>query len=434
MAERVLLKIAVLSDFHIGAKKRSPREEDPFTQAKEAFEQAVQLGAEIILVSGDIFDRRTPSQEVWAKAMKILRHPLSESEGQVKLVDTIGKKKEDISPLALRGVPVIGIYGNHERRGRDLVDPIDTLEAAGLLIKLNQNALVLETSSEKIAIHGMGYVPEEETRNVIKIWNPKPVKDAYNILMIHQSLGQFTYEKEEKTILTPGDLPKGFDLYVSGHVHYKAKSEIHGKPLLFPGGTFRTQLLPVESEVPKGFYMIELNEEPSCEFIELKSVRDFFYVEKEFNGETISEVEEWINEKVKELLNKPRKNKEKKPLARLRLKGNLAKGDGREELNSEKLLEKYSNKLILHISKRELISPSLKEETQFLQDLRDQKIPLEEMTMKVLKSKLDEINYDNMFDVDTVYELLAENREDKALQRITETIDSLTRSETEEKE
>lgn len=272
------MKIAIISDFHLGSKAGSPREGDSFGQAREAFERALDLGAQLILVSGDIFDSRIPNQEVWSEAMRIISLASEKENQEITLSETIGKEESEITALPLRGTPVIATHGNHERRGKGFVDSIDALESAGLLIKLHHNTIVLNTPEGKVAVHGMGYVPERHAKDVLDKWNPKPVEDAVNILMVHQSLGRFTYSSGEDSTLQPADLVKGFDFYISGHVHYKAESEIYDRPLIFPGSTIRTQLLPIEAETPKGFYMIDLeNGQLDYEFVELESARDFFY-------------------------------------------------------------------------------------------------------------------------------------------------------------
>lgn len=427
------MRIAALSDFHLGAKERSPREKDTIIQAREALERAIELDSDIILISGDIFDQRTPSQELWAEAMRILRLPKSSIETQVELSDIIGRDKEEISPLALRGIPIIAIHGNHERRGTGLVDPIEALEAAGLVIKLNHNAIVFENSSEKVAIHGMGFVPEEDTMNVIDIWRPKPIENAYNILMIHQSLGHFTYSEDEDSVLVPGALPEGFDLYISGHVHYQSDTEIHDSPLIFPGSTFRTQLSRIEAEVSKGFFMIDTDEKPVFNPIKLNSVRDFFYEEKEFHNSDINQIEDWVVNKMNEILKTPVNNKNKKILVRFRLKGKLNKGNSIDEFITSDILDKFSDEAIVFISKRELTSPDLEEQTQFLRDIRERRVPLDEMTMKILKSKLDDMKYDNLFDVDSLYWILSEGIGDKAFKIISKEIDRLTEDKLEDK-
>lgn len=429
------MKIAVISDFHLGAKENTDREKDTFDQAKEAFEKAIDLGAQIILVAGDIFDSRIPKQEVWSEAMKILSKASEKENRQIKLDKSIGKDEKKITALPLRGVPVIAIHGNHERRGRGFVDSIEALESAGLLIRLHHNGVVLDSPDGKIAIQGMGYVPEQHARDLLVEWNPAPVKEATNIFMIHQGLGRFTYTSEERSELRPADLLKGFDLYISGHVHYKIESEVHDRPLIFPGSTFRTQLLPVEAENPKGFFMLGVTEgNIDYEFIELESVRDFFYEEKEFEGANPADVEDWIREKLNEFLGKPLRNEDKVPLVRIRLLGTLSEGSSRNEIDISGIEEEFKNKFLLSISRKDLSSPELEEKTRFLRDLREEKISMEERGMKLLEKNLEEMNYDQRFDPRMLFRLLSEDKVDEAFDKVSEEIDNLTKSALEERE
>ena len=423
------MKIAVISDLHLGAKWGTEREQDSFEQAREAFERALELGAQLILIPGDIFELRIPRQEMWAKAMRILSLPLAKEKSNLELIDTIDKNPDDISPVALRGVPVVAIHGNHERRSTGLVNPVQALEAAGLLMYLHHNTLVFETPSGKIAVHGMSNVPERHARDVLNTWNPKPVKGAFNILMLHQSLGQYVFSDEEHPTIDVGDLPQGFDLYLCGHMHYHEEAKVHGSPLLFPGSTIRTQLLPVEAERAKGFYMLELGEKISWKFVELQSVRDFFYEEKTFDGASISQLNTWVRSRVQELLEKPRRNPNKAPLIRFRLKGSLAKDTSRSEFDTEALEEEFLGKAIVKISKSELTAPGLEEKIRFLRELREQRLSIEDMAMELLDSNLREIGYDQIFDARALYGLLVEEKIDDALDRVLKTVDKLSESE-----
>ncbi|MCD6248316.1 MAG: DNA repair exonuclease [Hadesarchaea archaeon] len=421
-----MLKIAAISDLHLGAKWGTEREEDSFDQAREAFERAIQLGAQLILVPGDIFEFRIPRQEMWAKAMRILSLPLATDGGEVKLAGTIDKKPDDISPLVFRGIPVIALHGNHERRSAGLVNPIQALESAGLLIHLHHNAVILETPIGRVAIHGMSNVPERYARDVLNTWNPKPVSDSINILMLHQSLGSYRFSEEERPTIDVADLPPGFDLYVCGHMHYHAESSIHGRPLLFPGSTIRTQLLPIESKLAKGFYLIKMNGGVSYEFVELRSPRDFYYEEKSFNGVEIPEIYDWIRSRTRDLLKKPRRNPAKAPIIRFRLRGTLAKRASRSELDTRMLEEEFQGKAILSISKGELTSPGLEAKIKFLRDLRGQQMSLEDMAMELLDSNLAEIGYEQLFDARAIYGLLTENKIDDAMSVVVEIVKKLS--------
>ncbi|KXA93470.1 hypothetical protein AKJ64_00525 [candidate division MSBL1 archaeon SCGC-AAA259E17] len=428
------MKIAIVSDFHLGTKEGTLREDDSFIQAREAIERALELGAQLILIAGDIFDSRNPSQEVWARGMKILSLA-SEKENQgITLSDTVGKEKSDITALPLRGTPVVAIHGNHERRGRGFVDSIEALESAGLVIRLHHNTVVFETPDGRVAIHGMGYVPEDYAMDLLNEWNPEPVEGATNIFMIHQGLGRFTFSSSGAARLRPSDFVEGFELYVSGHVHYWVESEVHGKPLIFPGSTVRTQLLPVEAEKAKGFYLVNLQDgDIDYKFVELESVREFYYEEENFEGATSNQVENWIRTKLEELLNKSGPKLDKRPLARFRLTGTLSKGSSRGDIDVSRIEAEFEDKVLLSISREDLSSPELEEKTKLLRDIREEKISMEERGMKILDSNLEDLNYDQRFDSRTLYELLSEDRVDEAFEKVSEKLKELVESNLEEK-
>jgi DNA repair exonuclease SbcCD nuclease subunit len=423
------LKIAVISDPHLGAKWGTKREQDSFDQMREAVERALQLGAQMILIPGDIFDTRIPRQEVWARAMRILALPHAHEQSEVELEKTIDKNRQDISPVALRGVPIVAVHGNHERRIRGLVNPVEALEAAGLLIYLHHNVVIFKTPVGKLAIHGMGNVPERNVKDGLSIWNPKPVKGAINILMLHQAVGQYVYSEEEYPGLDLADLPRGFDVYIDGHMHYHAEARVHGRPLLFPGSTIRTQLLEIEAQVQKGFYMLDIGEDVSYKFIELKSVRDFHYAELKFEGATISQLEAAVREKIQKFLDEPRKNKEKLPLIRLRLLGTLAKDSSRSDFDENLIVDEFSDRALVFIGKDELVAPGIEEKIKFLRELRERRLPVEDMAMQLLEENLRESRQVQMFDVRELYQLLMEDRVEEARDKVLGIVNGLVEAE-----
>ena len=416
------MKIAVISDTHLGAKWGTPRQWDPFDQAQEALERALQLGAQLILIPGDIFDTRIPRQEVWSRAMRILASALAREQKGIKLGGTIDKNPDEISAVAFKGVPIVALHGNHERRVKGLVNPVEALEAAGFLVHLHTNTLILETSAGELAIHGMSNVPERYAKSVLSTWNPKPVNGAFNILMLHQAVGQFVFSGEESPTIDLEDLPPGFDLYICGHIHYHAETKVHGRPLLFPGSTERTQLLPIEAQVPKGFYLLDLGEGAKYEFVELRCTRDFFYEEMVFDNVGIPQLNAAIRQKLEELLARSRRNPDKLPLIRLRLRGTLAKDASRGDFDDEAIVQEFANRALVAISKDELTAPGLQEKVRFLRELREHRLPVDEMTMKLLEAHLHEIGYAQVYDIRTLYDLLAEDRTEEALEKVLEVV------------
>ena len=99
------MKIAIVSDMHIGYERFS---EDAIRQATEAMELANQM-ADAVIIPGDVFDKRAPKPEVIAQAINLFR-------------DMAGKRwnarvAEFRSPStkSFTDVPVVAISGTHER-------------------------------------------------------------------------------------------------------------------------------------------------------------------------------------------------------------------------------------------------------------------------------------------------------------------------------
>jgi len=269
------MKIAILSDFHFGVSPRLELEEDSFEQAGEAMEKA--LDSDLILLIGDIFDSRFPKTSIWAKAIKILVKPLLK-ESNVNFLEC-SKELKEISKRTLKHLPVIAIHGTHERRAKDEINVIQALENAGILIHLHCQTIVFEKDGKKVAIHGMSGVPERFAKDVLYSWNPKPVPNCFNILILHQSIESYVYSPLEPPTLDLSNLPKGFDLIVDGHIHGHSIEKIDDSVLVIPGSTIVTQLEKNEAETEKGFVKVELNEKPKIDFIPLERNRKFFYEE-----------------------------------------------------------------------------------------------------------------------------------------------------------
>jgi len=395
------MKLAVLSDFHFGFAFTPELEEDSFENADEAMEKA--LKADLILLLGDIFDSRVPKTQTWAKAMKILVKPLLEEDRGVKLISST-KELKKASVRTLSHLPVIAIHGTHERRGRGELNAVEVLENAGLLIHLHCHTIVLEKDGIKIAIHGMSGVPERFAKDILKQWNPQPVENCFNILLLHQSINPYIYSPLEPPSISISDLPKGFDLILDGHVHQNAQEKINGTTLIFPGSTVVTQFEKSESEVEKGFYFIELKDGIKIEFCPLQKARKFFYEEIQLKE---SFKKEQIESKIKEILSK---NLTKPPIIRIKLKGSEILD---KELNN---LEKiFAGKAILIFAK-DFESREVEKKAEFLRALREQRLSVEDIGIEILRKNLEELNFSFSFDYEQIFRLLSEGEVEKTLQ------------------
>jgi DNA repair exonuclease SbcCD nuclease subunit len=225
--------ILIASDFHLGYDHSTEREKDPYFALDEILGTE---GIDMIIFAGDLFDSRVPRLEVFSEAMQFLsKLKCKNNGGQVKLIES----DKPLSPRAIEGIPFISVYGNHERRA-ELVNPVQALDRASLLVNLHCQKIVFEVNSRKIAIQGMSYVPEKYARGVLSAWNPKPVEGAINILLMHQNIEPFVYSDLEDVYLKISDLPQGFDYVVDGHIHWHNEVKIGEGRLLMPGSTIPT--------------------------------------------------------------------------------------------------------------------------------------------------------------------------------------------------
>jgi DNA repair exonuclease SbcCD nuclease subunit len=392
------MKIAVLSDLHFGFAHDPELEEDSFENANEAITKC--LDADLILIPGDLFDTRTPKTSVWAKAVKILVTPLLKESSGLNIIQS-DKELEEISKRCLRHIPVVALHGTHERRSKGEVNVIEALEHAGVLIHLHCNTIVFEKNGKKIAIHGMSGVPERFAKDVLYRWHPQPVKDCFNILMIHQSIDPYIYSPLEPPTISLSNLPKGFDVIIDGHLHSHSQEKIGDTVLLFPGSTVTTQMEKSEATIEKGVYSIDLNGEIKIEFRPLGKNRKFFY--KEVGVENCKEE---IERKLNEIL---KGNFEKKPIVKIKIKGEELKFQEEELRNLE---NKFSDRVVMVFAK-ELEKEDIMQKVEFLRSLREERKSIEEIGTEILKKNLDQLGFEPSFDYEQLFNLLSENQTEK---------------------
>jgi DNA repair exonuclease SbcCD nuclease subunit len=398
------MKIAVLSDFHFGYSYSSELEDDTFDAVEEALDR---IDADLILILGDIFDSRLPKTATWAKALLVLSKPLLKENSNVKIVDS-NKELKKISHRTLHHVPVIAIHGNHERRGRGDLNTVQAMENAGLLIYLHAQYIVFEKDGKRVAIHGMGSVPERFAKDVLNEWNPQPVEGCYNILVLHQNIDPYVYSPLEPPSLNLSNLPKGFDLILDGHVHGRNEQNVGESRLITVGSTIVTQFEKKEAENDKGFYLIDTNEN-KINFFAFQNNRKFFYKEIDLKENYLkNEIEFVIDEILAE-------NPGKKPIIKIKILANDSDFISSDLRNIE---AKYSDRAIIVFAK-ELESPEILGKIEFLRNIREQKLSAEEIGLKVLRNNLDTLQFEDIFDSEQVFHLLNENEIDKVFNILT---------------
>lgn len=324
------MKISIISDTHFGYKWNEERGEDPFRNAKEAFEKSVD--ADLIIMPGDVFDKKIPKQEVLDRATDVFRDAM-EGDRTVETDKNLGIHGE--------GIPAVAIHGTHERRPREYTNPIELMASTGHLHHLDNEKTVFEKDGEKVAVFGLSGVPERYAADALRQFDPEPVEDAFNILVVHQSIEGFVYTSDEHEYLSLEDFPDGFDLIVNGHIHwYNLEKFRQGedKPLILPGSTVTTQMNKIEAEKPKGFVRLD-TDSGELKFEELENAREVYYIEIEVDGDEWSEVKRRAIEKLEKI------EEDRKPLVNLKIRGETS---GR--VNPRELKKIFRDDMFLNIN------------------------------------------------------------------------------------
>ncbi|MFH0711213.1 MAG: metallophosphoesterase [Candidatus Aenigmatarchaeota archaeon] len=396
------MKIAVFSDMHFGYAYNSETEDDCFENASEAFELV--KDCDLILIPGDIFDSRVPKTGVWANAIRMMVKPLLRNSTGMELVDT-DKNIKEISKRSINHQPVVALHGTHERRGKGEINAVEALEDAGILIHLHLNYVVFEKDGKKVAVHGMSGVPERYAYDVLSKWNPQPIPNCINILMIHQSIDPYIYSPLEPPTLNLANLPKGFDVIIDGHLHGHSQQKIGNNILLFSGSVLMTQMEKKEAEIPKGVHKIIIENGIRTEFVPLTNSRKFYYEEVEAS----TDLKETIEARIKTIL---LKQNSKKPIIKIKISG---KDEDVFDQDLKELMKKYENETLVVFSK-DTESAEIERKIDFLRNIREHRFSAEDMGQQILRKNLDQLGFGKSFDDELIFGLLSEGDVDKSFQ------------------
>jgi exonuclease SbcD len=381
------MRVAILGDFHLGYLRFY---EDSFSQAAEAFAKACERSDLVILV-GDIFDTKTPKLEVIERSLRIFG---------------AGKEK-DWKAKAQSGsfIPVVAIHGTHERRQKDSVNAIQVLEAAGVWKNIHNAKAVFALGNERVAVQGLGGVPEEFAAAAMRAAGFAPEPGAFNILVFHQSIEDLIPGKGE--MLSVEDLPPGFDIYACGHMHKSHFGAVGDGELIIPGSTVITQMRGEESG-RKGFVVFDTLSKKR-EFVEIDS-RPFFYKEIEVKEAKISDVAAKARAAIEEAISKAKR----KPIVKIRVNGTLAKGLKASDIG--KIEGEFSEKAFVYVDLG-LSEQELAKSLELLRDIRGKKLSIREMGLEILKKKLAEAR-GPVGKAEELFDRLAEGKGEELAQEI----------------
>lgn len=236
------MHFAHMADCHIG----SWRDEKLKQLSSKAFIKAVDIcvkkQVDFVLIAGDLFNTALPSID--------------------SLRDTVAKLKE----LKDNDISVYVVPGSHDTSpsGKTM---LNVLEHAGLLVNVvkgsvDDNRLRLQftidtkTSAKITGMLGRrgmlekSYYESLDTKNLEK-------EPGFKIFMLHTALSEFKPSELDKMDSSPLSLlPKGFDYYAAGHVHYVFETREKGYgQIVYPGPLFPNNFREIEKLGQGGFYI-----------------------------------------------------------------------------------------------------------------------------------------------------------------------------------
>ncbi|MDD2678496.1 MAG: DNA repair exonuclease [Candidatus Nanoarchaeia archaeon] len=307
------MKLIVFSDTHLGRKnfKVAERENDFFSSFSKVVDYAIESCADAVLHAGDLFDSAKPNINVMIFA-----------------IDELKRLKE-------KNIPFFAISGSHDIGSKDTF--LNVLDSIGLCKNL-ANKRYYEVADESIIMKGeefkelfvCGIPGKNDIIFELECFKPKIPDKSFSVFLFHHVIDEINpiFSSIKKSML-----PKGFDLYVSGHWHERFETMIEDKKLIYPGSTENCDLNEMKSAI-KGFFEYDTGKK-KAKFVELK-IRKSFIHEIDCTGMTPDE----ITEKMTELL-KPSNKEMIFFMLHGRMKSGLKSEINRQKINETAMKNNY---------------------------------------------------------------------------------------------
>jgi len=272
------------ADLHLGYSQYGleARREDFDKAFQELVEKTIELKADFMIVSGDLFQQPRPSNTTLESTIKYFRS------------------------LRDAGIPVLTVDGSHDSAPNGITGTIlNPLDSAGLIRHLPKHEGACWTKPGSCYVYGVpNFRTRHKTEELLPAFmeqnKPQPDSSVFNIFVFHMALDlpnvKPPYIEAEAS---PELIPEGFNYYAAGHVHKPYMQEFKTGVLAYPGCTETTDY--VEAKFDKGFYHVRVDEKGGVhpEFVQLQSARKFIIFEQDFEGVVPSKITEQAAQLVK---------------------------------------------------------------------------------------------------------------------------------------
>jgi exonuclease SbcD len=282
------LKFIHTADTHLGFEITKIAQSDPVGRQNRAdsifenfvsiVEHAIEMGADLFIHSGDLFNKYYIPREVLDELVR------------------------PFTDLVRAGIPVLLIPGNHERSEF----PFDLFHGAKNVFVFDRpKSLSLTLDGYSVGIAGFPFLREDSRRTFLKALEEteyEGLRSDFNILVTHQAFDQatvgpvdFTFREGRPDTVSRQTVPLDFEYIAAGHIHrYQILSHPLNPalPFVYPGSTQRISFAEMNEE--KGFVEAEvLNNRIETRFMPLP-VYDMEIVEIGAAGLSTTDLEEAI--------------------------------------------------------------------------------------------------------------------------------------------
>jgi exonuclease SbcD len=233
------MKLLICSDTHLGHKnfKVDEREKDFESVFSQIIEYALNNEISAVVHAGDLFDAGRPSIRTIIFTIKELRR------------------------LKDKSIPFFTIAGNHDISVDESF--LNVLDKLGLIYHLSEKknyakfeGITKIKGEYKNGLFAAGlYAKDSLLNNPMQLTEIDFPKEAcFKVFLFHHIISDIN---SPGVLIKKTSLPKGFDLYVSGHWHGAFETTIYNKPLLYPGSTENWDFREIVEREKKGFYLFD---------------------------------------------------------------------------------------------------------------------------------------------------------------------------------
>ncbi|MEM4245570.1 MAG: metallophosphoesterase [Candidatus Nanoarchaeia archaeon] len=251
------MKFAHMADCHIGGWREPKLKELSVKAFDFAIDKCINEHVAFILICGDLFNTALPSIDLIRDAAAILKKA----------------KDHDIS--------VYIIPGSHDfsPSGKTM---LDVLEKAGLIdnvFRFEGDKLFFTEDKTGVKITGLLGKKGGLEKSYYELLDKSLLESepGFKIFMFHTALTEFKPAEMALIESQPvASLPKKFNYYAGGHVHYIFNKKLDDGLLTFPGALFPNNFKELEEFHHGGFYIVDNNLNFDYIPVKLKDVKTIF--------------------------------------------------------------------------------------------------------------------------------------------------------------